>query len=304
MVRPFDLFILSCYYYIDMNKNRSSGRHYRNPYHGRAYLSIGNNSISVTRLEYRSAKIDEDLSGFKIVHVSDLHNHKFGDNQYKLINRIREEHPDIIVVTGDLIDRRRIDINIAMAFIREAVKAAPVFYVTGNHEIKSSEYKELYLQLKTSGAAVMDNESKTMKYGGGGFELIGLRDASSFCSDPNTFDAPAKEKILNKLKNLTNNKSSRLNVLLTHRPELIDIYSKCGADLVFSGHAHGGQMRLPFLGGLYAPGQGIPPKYTSGMYICGSTALVVSRGLGNSLFPLRIFNPPEIVALTLKNKQL
>lgn len=284
--------------------NSGPNKDYRNPYHERAYFYVGNNSISVTRLEYYSSKIDKGLSGFKIVLVSDLHNHNFGEGQSRLINLINEERPDIIAVTGDLIDKRRTDIDIAMAFILNAVKIAPVYYVTGNHEIKSDKYEELYIRLIASGVNVMDNNSKTINCKGCEFELTGLKDAASFCSGQNAIDACAKRMIGDTLKSLINNKSSRLNVLLAHRPELIDIYSECGADLVLSGHAHGGQARLPLAGGLYAPAQGILPKYTSGIYYYGSTGIAVSRGLGNSLFPIRIFNPPEIVTVTLKNVRL
>jgi predicted MPP superfamily phosphohydrolase len=190
-----------------------------------------------------------------------------------------------------------------MKFIRRAVDISPVYYVTGNHEIKSGQYSVLYSELKKTEVILLENESRTLKYNGGEFNFIGLHDVSSFASDPSDIDAKAKEKLKSRLKSLISGDSSRLNVLLSHRPELIDIYSECGADLVLSGHAHGGQARLPLAGGLYAPGQGVLPKYTSGMYYYGSTALIVSRGLGNSLFPLRIFNPPEIVSVTLKSGQ-
>lgn len=285
-----------------MIKNKTRAKTYINPYHGRAYLSIGNNSVSVTRLEYFSKKISNDLSGFKIVHISDLHNKEYGEGQYRLIDRIKEQRPDMITIAGDLIDKRRIDIDVAMSFIRGAVNIAPVYYVSGNHEIESGKYNDLCTKIKAFGAACMDNGSRTIKYGGSEFSLSGLRDASSFCTDPCVVDDPVKEKIKTALGSLFGSGSSRFSVLLTHRPEFIDIYSECGADLVLSGHAHGGQVRLPFAGGLYAPGQGILPRYTSGMYVCGKTCLVVSRGLGNSLFPLRIFNPPEIVAITLKKQ--
>lgn len=302
LVQPFDLLILPCYIVIMINKKKH-GRRYKNPYHSRAYLSIGNNSISMTRLEFRSVKINKGMSGFIIVHISDLHNKMFGENQCRLLNRIKEERPDIIVITGDVIDRRRTDIETAMSFFQGSLKIAPVYYVSGNHEIKSEKYMELRRQLKHSGVVVLNNDSVIINKGGGEFRLAGLNDASSFCRDPNNVDESAIEMISDTLKGLISSDSSRLNVLLTHRPELIDIYQNCGADLVLSGHAHGGQVRLPFIGGLFAPGQGILPKYTSGMYTLGNTSLIVSRGLGNSKFPLRIFNPPEVAVVTLINKK-
>lgn len=284
----------------NLSENIFSDLKYRNALHRRAYPSIGNNSVSIANIVYMSTKVSNDLYGFKIAHISDLHNHDFGDGHSKIISLIRRERPDIIAITGDLIDRRRTDIDTAMAFIDLAVNIAPVYYVTGNHEIKSDSYRELYSKLKNTEVIVLENESIKIKYYGEEFNLIGLHDVSSFACDPNVIDADAKYKLKTTLKSLISGDSSCLNVLLSHRPELIDLYAECGADVVLSGHAHGGQARLPLLGGLYAPEQGILPKYTSGLYKRGNTSLIVSRGLGNSLFPLRIFNPPEVVIITLK----
>lgn len=273
----------------------------RNAFHGRAYPYIGNDSIFVANIEYAGAKVSNELYGFKAAHISDLHNHGFGEAQSRLSGLIKKERPDIIAVTGDLIDRRRTDIGIAMDFIREAVKTAPVYYVTGNHEIKSNAGKELSGLLKEAGVCMLDNKCEVIKRGGSEIRLFGLPDIASLGYETAAERAQAKQRLNQMLKHMTSGHENSLNVLLTHRPELIDLFSGCGIDVVLSGHAHGGQMRLPFIGGLYAPGQGVFPKYTSGMYHKGDMALVVSRGLGNSLFPLRIFNPPEVVILTLKS---
>ncbi|MGE5493887.1 MAG: metallophosphoesterase [Burkholderiales bacterium] len=272
----------------------------RNVLHRRAYAYIGNNSLNVTNIEYTGAKVPQQLYGFKIAHISDLHNHDFGGRQSRLIRLVKKERPDIITVTGDLIDRRRTDIKTAMDFIRGAVNLAPVYFVTGNHEIKSRRCKELFAQLKEAGVNMLDAKSVAINQEGGCIRLFGLPDISYYGYETAAEKEKAKLRLQSALKDLTAGHESSLNILLTHRPELIRLFSGCGIDIVLSGHAHGGQMRLPFLGGLYAPGQGVLPKYTSGMYHKYGMALVVSRGLGNSLFPLRIFDPPEVVMLKLK----
>jgi predicted MPP superfamily phosphohydrolase len=284
------------------NKEISPAARCRNILHGRAYPYIGNNSISVTNIEYAGANVSKDFYGFKIVHISDLHNQSFGEGQSTLISFVKREHPDIIIVTGDLIDRRRTDIGVAMDFIRQAVNLAPVYYVTGNHEAKSTSYRELSGLLHNAGVHMLDNRYESIKRNESGIRLIGLPDISHFGYDTAEAKAKAKARLLHMLKGLTGGGTGSLNILLTHRPELFGLFSGHGVDIVLSGHAHGGQMRLPFIGGLYAPGQGIFPKYTSGIYRKGDMSLVLSRGLGNSLFPLRIFNPPEVVVLTLKSE--
>ncbi len=273
----------------------------RNHNHRRAYLSIGNNSLTVTKIEYSNPKIETGLDGFKIVHISDLHNHRFGASQSKLVLAVWEQRPDIIVVTGDSIDRRRTDIKAAMEFYDQAVMIAPVCFVTGNHEELSGRYDEFKTRLISAGVCILENRLVTLNHKGSLIKLIGLSDACSF-GFVTKLEAPkALSSIRNTLKDLTIGDSC-FSILLTHRPEFIDIYSECGVDLVLSGHAHGGQVRLPFIGGLFAPGQGVFPRYTSGIYYAGKTAMVVSRGLGNSIFPLRMFNPPDIVSLTLTSK--
>lgn len=282
------------------NNKTNTGTQCRNVFHGRAYPNIGNNSLTVTNIEYTGAKVSQQLCGFKLAHISDLHNHSFGDRQSRLIGLIKKERPDIITITGDLIDRRRTNIKTAMDFIREAVSVAPVYYVTGNHEIKSGCYKELSHLLKEAGVNMLDNRSMIINQIGGYIGLFGLPDISYYGYESAAEKEKAKLRLKHALKGLTSGHESSLNILLTHRPELLSLFSGCGIDIVMSGHAHGGQMRLPLLGGLYAPGQGVLPKYTSGMYHKYGMALVVSRGLGNSLFPLRIFDPPEVVMFTLK----
>lgn len=252
-----------------------------------------NNSIVVTNYEYANSKLPKTFEGYKIVQISDLHNKDFHG---RLSKKIQEANPDIIVITGDLMDRRRTRIDVVEEFLREITPIAPIYFVSGNHEQWSDKYIELKEIIKKYKVQIIDNSYMKLSKGDSVLGLMGIADPAI---KQNESDAFYMKKQLKALFLETN---TDFNILLSHRPEQFGIYEAMRVDLVFSGHAHGGQIRIPFIGGLVAPNQGIFPKYTSGIYSKGETSMVVSRGLGNSVFPLRIFNPPEIVVVTLINK--
>lgn len=255
-----------------------------------------NNSIVISSFNYSSSEIPKDFDNFKIVQISDLHNKVFGKEQFKLLEKVKELSPDIIVITGDMIDRRRYNLENAMYFIDKAVKVAPIYYVSGNHEAWSYKYSEVRNKLIKAGVHIIDDERIAIKKNNSIINILGLSDpafvTSSYLNETDT------SKIEENLLNWASLESFK--ILLSHRPELFDLYSSSNMDIVFSGHAHGGQIRIPFIGGLIAPNQGFFPKYTSGRYNSDNTTMFVSRGLGNSLFPIRIFNRPEIISVTLK----
>ena len=261
-------------------------------------LILETNCLVVTRFEYKSPKLPAEFDGFKIVQISDLHNKSFGENQEQLLGKIRELSPDIIVVTGDLIDRRFMNLGAAMRFVRGAVSIAPVYYVTGNHEAWSGKYGEIKRELTGAGVHMADDNVITLIRNGSAIKILGLSDPAFLTAEhENRTDTSKLERSIAELSD-----GSLFQVLLSHRPELIDIYAAHGIDLVFSGHAHGGQIRLPFIGALFAPGQGLFPKYSKGMYTLGGTTMIVSGGLGGSV-PVRTFNKPEIVAVTLSRAE-
>lgn len=245
--------------------------------------------ICISEIEYPNKKIPGSFNGFKIVHISDLHNRLFGGSQCTLLERTEMIQPNIIVITGDLIDRNRTNINAAMAYVSRAVKIAPIYYVPGNHEYKCGKYEQLSIRLRDTGVFVLNNQSYIITNGNNTIALMGVKDPS-FSTEEDF------EQNIDKLVKSMNNE---FKIMLTHRPRM-KIYRNYDIDLCFAGHAHGGQFRLPIVGGLYAPGQGVLPKYTSGLYTECGTSLIVSRGLGNSIFPIRLFNPPELVVVTLK----
>lgn len=256
------------------------------------WLLWANSSPAATQVTVASGALPGAFEGFKIAHVSDLHNAVFGRKNERLLSLIRAAKPDIIAITGDLIDSRHTDIDSALAFVEAAAEIAPVYYVTGNHESRL-DFDEIEPRLIAAGARVLRNEAEDIGRGGERIRLAGIDDPS-FIRTGGT----AEERAAAELEQLGDG-GGTFTVLLAHRPELVEVYAEYGAGLVLSGHAHGGQVRLPLLGGLYAPGQGLLPEYDSGLFSLGETQMVVSRGLGNSVAPLRVNNRPELVIVTL-----
>ena len=255
----------------------------------------GNTALEVNEYEIVSDRIPQGFDGFRIAQVSDLHNAEFGEGNSKLLELLSQTEPDIIVLTGDLIDSRNTDIEIALAFAREAMKIAPVYFVSGNHEARVIEYEDLKMGLSEAGVNVLENQIVEITREGESITLMGIDDPS-FQENYLFGDSEgvAKQAIETLLR-----VSDGYTVLLSHRPELFDLYVETGMDLVFSGHAHGGQFRLPFIGGLVAPNQGFFPKYDAGQFTEENTTMIVSRGVGNSIVPLRFNNRPEIIVVML-----
>ena len=257
----------------------------------------GNTALMVNSITVSGNQIPSEFSGFRIAQISDLHNAEFGEGNSHLLNNLSESKPDMIAITGDLVDAQYTNIDVALSFAEKAVQIAPVYYVTGNHEASLSQYSELKTGLEAAGVIVLEDNAIQLEHNGGIVTLMGLSDPN-FTIKSNIFDeVPAM--ISTKLNDLMEDKVG-YTILLSHRPELFDTYVSCGVDLVLSGHAHGGQFRLPLIGGLVAPNQGFFPKYDAGLYTDGGTNMVVSRGLGNSIIPLRFNNRPEIVLVELK----
>lgn len=256
------------------------------------FLYNQNNALQISRFVIKSRKIQEDLSGFKIVQLSDLHGKTFGKNQEKLLSKIKDEQPTIIVFTGDAVDARRGETGINSGLYEELVAIAPTYFVPGNHEAGYKNYKSFENQIKNKGIIVLRNESVKIKIGGQSLLLIGVDDQMF----RNTMTIAERVNVSRR------DHEDLFAILLAHRPHLIEDYLSSGVDLVFSGHAHGGQIRLPFWGPMIAPDQGLRPKYAEGLYVFDTMKLVVSRGLGASLFPQRLFNRPEIVVVTLKSE--
>lgn len=255
----------------------------------------GNTALEVNEYEMISNRIPEAFSGFRIAQISDLHNAQFGERNEGLLSLLSQADPDIIVITGDLIDSRHTDIEIALEFCESAIEIAPVYYVTGNHEARVTEYEDLKNGLEENGIVILENEKVRLSRDEEYITLMGIQDPS-FTTDYLFGDA---ESVAAATLSELQNESDRYTVLLSHRPELFNVYVDSQIDLVFSGHAHGGQFRLPFIGGLVVPNQGFFPEYDAGLFSKENTTMVVSRGAGNSIIPLRFNNRPEIVVVEL-----
>lgn len=249
------------------------------------FCNFQNKHLETTHYTYEAEQLGVDLDGYRIVQISDLHNVKFGKNNQKLVDRIRECAPDMIVLTGDLVDSNHTNVDCAVQFVNEIVKICPVYYVTGNHEywLDTSEYENLMDGVASAGVIILDNQVVEISRWDAKFRLVGLDDKS--------LADGTLEALLSDEKELT--------VVLAHEPQYFARYAGTGVDLVLSGHAHGGQFRLPFVGGIVAPDQGFLPEYTAGEYYMNGTEMIVSRGLGNSVIPVRLFNYPEIVCVEL-----
>ena len=260
------------------------------------WIAWGNTALELNTYTVSSSKLPQSFDGYRIAHVSDLHNAEMGKDNETLLTMLRDADPDIIAITGDLIDSRNTDIEVALQFVREAVKIAPCYYVTGNHEARVNEYGELKAGMEDAGVTVLENVRTEISMEGATITLIGVNDPS-YQTDYLFGDS---ETVMNtKLEDL-HAENDGFTIVLSHRPELFDTYVDQNVDLVLSGHAHGGQFRLPFIGGLVAPNQGLFPEYDAGIYTEGNTNMLVSRGVGNSILPFRINNRPEVILIELQ----
>lgn len=253
-------------------------------------------NIQLNTFEIMSADLPTEFDGYRIAHVSDFHNATFGEDNAKLINMLEESKPDIIAITGDIIDSRCTDIDISFAFVEEILKIAPCYYVTGNHEARvSEEYALLRERMVQSGVIILENNSLFIESEDAFIEIIGLEDPTFSVIGTTAEEADVVSDMLSKLITA----DTDFTLLLSHKPEFFDIYAENDVDLVLSGHTHGGQFRIPFIGGLIAPGQGLFPELDSGLFEKDGTKMIVSRGIGNSIIPLRINNRPEIILIDL-----
>lgn len=260
----------------------------------------GADRIAVRKFVVESEKIPAGFDGCRIVHISDLHGRWFGAEQEKLLEAVRRQKPELILMTGDWVDRdyQGEDERCCQVVVKGLLEIAPVYGIIGNHEARAEHRSYLIEELSRLGVRLLLDETIVLKRRCDSIHLVGFE---------TPYHAPLKED-LSELKRLEEEYREALNprkeegesvyrLVMAHRPELIDMYQQLELDLVLSGHAHGGLMRLPFGYRLLAPGQSWFPKYTHGMYQKEETRMIVSCGLGGP----RIFIQPEIGVIVLKN---
>ncbi|GEK34561.1 metallophosphoesterase [Kurthia sibirica] len=256
-----------------------------------SFLYLNNSWLQVSKYNVSSKKLPKSFDGLKVVQISDLHDAKFGKNHEKLIHQVAEAKPDLIVITGDLIDSNNYKLQRSLAAVKGFVKIAPTYYIDGNHEIAINKVAEIQSAVEKIGVTVLNNEAVPLQKGHEMITIVGI-------SDP--LSGEKTEDMLAHALHQTTPQSFKL--LLAHRSEFSRVYAQYGIDLAFTGHAHGGQVRIPGVGGVIDHQLNLFPKHLEGVEHTGGLTQVISRGLGNSLFPLRIFNRPEIVVTTLHTK--
>jgi predicted MPP superfamily phosphohydrolase len=245
------------------------------------YIQIS--KVYINKVRIPTKKFNKDM---KITQISDYHSNKY-INKNKLIKEIIEFSPDIIFLTGDIIDFKTIDIQPTLDFMKEIVETTPnVYFVSGNHEIRSVFYKEFLKGLESLGVIVLDNEKDIINIEDENLNLAGI----SFYASKEDYN-----KVMDNID--TNN----YTILLSHSPNRPISYLSGKEDLILSGHTHGGQVRLPLIGAIVAPGQGYFPKYDKGLFQIGETTLYIDSGLGNSVYPIRFLNRVQISNITIEN---
>jgi predicted MPP superfamily phosphohydrolase len=261
----------------------------------------------LTVREYTIVSEKISSGSVRIVQISDLHSHIYGEDQQPLIDLINAQKPDIIALTGDILDDEEPDDG-TIKLLNGIQNTAPIYYVSGNHEYWSDRYDDIETLIKSYGITVLENEWVEINVDGVALCLCGVDDPMLFeyTDDPAYLElSGGSENERDNMRALLKDRffaldDSTYNVLLAHRPELIDLYLQYNFDLILSGHTHGGQIRIPPINGLFAPNQGFFPEYAGGRYdFDDEKTLVVSRGLSFNQYIPRVFNPPEVVVVDI-----
>lgn len=277
---------------------------------GVIFYKYETDSLEITKYEIENEKIPKEFDNFKIVQISDLHNKSFGKGNKRLLEKIDSQNPDIVVITGDLVEGDNKDFDVALNLIDELLKKYKVYHIIGNHEQKSliKKHKELYKtyfdKLYKKNIVNLDNEKIRIKKDGKYINIYGLIIPLEYYP---YFFKNYENKNMKLEQDFINNKLGEINrdeynILLAHTPFFFEDYEKYGVDLVLAGHVHGGIIRLPKVGGLLSPNREFFPKYDFGKYIKNNTTMLLSKGLGGSKVLIRFACKPEIVSITLKSK--
>ncbi len=239
------------------------------------------NTLEVTSYVIKISDLPKELDGTKIVQLSDLHYQCFGEQNEKLAELIEAENPDVIVITGDTIDGTKEYFTPIACLLARISKICPVYAVSGNHELDSEYYYGKLLQLyEKYGVKELRNESVHFTKNDADIVFYGIPYGMG-------------------LENMKMAEEADVAVLLAHDPQIAEYVTNYGYDVMFSGHLHGGVVRIPFVGGLLGTDREFFPKYDGGLYRCGNMTMVNARGLGQSPFAPRFYNNPEIVSVTL-----
>ena len=252
-------------------------------------LILSQKCLIVRQYTYRNPKIAAPI---RAVQLTDLHNYQYGRDNQRLIAKIQKQKPDVIFMTGDMLNEDEDRTDILLHLVREACAIAPVYFSLGNHEVgyeKTYGEGDLTEQLEAAGAVVLEKEYVDTKIAGQEVRIGGVYGYLL----PEDWEDGSEQRFLEAFV-----QTDRLKILLSHVPEGLLLWKSMeywDVDLVFSGHVHGGQVRVPFVGGLFDPEEGFFPTYTRGMFSCGNGTMILSAGLGSSRGSPRVNNLPEIV---------
>lgn len=262
--------------------------------------------VDITKYTIANEKIPKEFNDFKIVQLSDFHSSGYKDTTEIIISKVKEINPDIIVMTGDMVSWEVKDIEELEKLINSLANLYPIYYINGNHEqlaeiLRAGKYKDLLDKLGSLGITFLRDNYIEITKDGQSINLyeidIPLDGATGLHASRWQLESDYVESTLPQVD------SSKFNILLAHNPLFIKQYNKWGADLVLSGHMHGGIIRIPIIGvGILSPERGLFPRYDAGKFKRGDTTMIVNRGIGTSSIGLRIFNNPEISIITLNSE--
>lgn len=256
--------------------------------------------VKTTVTQVELSGLPGEFDDLRIAHLSDIHGHEYGEGSKELIAMVAEQEPDLIVLTGDIIDQEG-QLVMIPALAKGLAEIAPCYYVTGNHEWslewsqKTGIVKTLKSLLENNGVTVLSNEYVVLERNGAFVVLAGIDDPNGYADQKTPEELSAE---------IEAEQPGLFTILLAHRNDAFDRYAAAGYDLVLSGHGHGGIVRLPFTDGLLSPARTLFPTWTAGVYTLGDSTLFVSRGLGNNTVPIngfRLFNRPDLAILELKS---
>lgn len=255
------------------------------------FTAIQNNIPVVRKIRINNP----ELKGIRIVQLSDLHRKKFGSFNSSLVRKIKKLNPSLVMMTGDMVSRQRTDIQPLEFLLSSCSRICPVYYALGNHEndMDSRDFRQLVAVISKSGAVLLKNQSADISVDGRMMHITGLCfQRENFRNAQGGFTG-LKPYLIGDMNEAVGYKGSEYTILLAHNPLYLDTYASWGAELVLSGHVHGGIVRLPFIGGLLSPERKFFPKYSAGIYKKDNTTMYVNCGLGK----FRMFNPPEITLI-------
>lgn len=258
--------------------------------------------FTVTHYDLNTSKLEKDM---KVVVLSDLHNCSYGENNQKLLQAIKKEQPDLILVAGDiLVGKKEVPTTVAKQFMHDVTAIASVYYANGNHEQRMKEESEEYgttyedykYNITEAGVTLLENETAAISWGEDQVNIRGL-EIPLRCYKKLSKGKLKSQEITERIGKADLDK---FEILIAHNPVYAEEYADWGADVVLSGHLHGGVVRIPFWRGVISPQIKLFPKYSGGHYKVKDSDLIVSRGLGTHTIKVRLFNEPEVVVLHIK----